>query len=897
MPEFPQRLDEAIGAGATIVAATPRLAREILRNYALTQARRGATAWHHPHVRAWDQWLRDIGEQVLWSGYSAPTGRRRLLTPLQEAVLWERIIADGRDDQGPLNVSATAQLARRAWTVLQQWRLPDPGSAGFSTGEQQAFSAWMKTYHRLCVDQAWLDAARVIDSLVPAISSGAVPVPQHVVLTGFESFNPQQRALLRVLTSMGARLGLARAERSEVEGCRVALGDPRNELRSAVRWLRGLVAADATSRAGLVIPNLAEAYSDIERTLDEAMMPGHSVPGASDGVAIPYEIAAGRPLRKQPVIVAADHILALSMGTVSMRVLSRIVRSPFLEGGIAEAARRARFDIWLRARGSVDIDVAHLPGMLEAFRHSTGLASEAFGFEKQVLATLERGGERGARMPSAWAAAFRVLLDVFGWPGDSRVDAVQRQALRDFDNLLREFASLDAVTGTLGPTAALRQMRQLLRRRQFVFESDDAPIVVLSPEDAAPLNFDHLWISGAGSADWPAPAAAPNPFIPVEWQLECNLHDASPAARAAHRHALANRLLGSAREVVVSHDGGRAESLHADFAGLPVADPAEIGMADLTDYRRALVASTGSETIEDATGPGLQPIEALDLDDNVLALQAACPFRAFATRRLGATRPRPLRPGLLPEARVELVRMALEHMWHRIESFEVLQAALEGEHLEVQIWEVADTVLAVFERKLPVRLSRRYRALEHARLVRLLLQWLRVEAARAPFTVARTDVHDGVELAGVSFRAHVDRVDQVHGRGSAVIDYDTAPFDPDAWLGSRPDSPPLLLYSLATAEEPVAMLVGCVSDERMSLGGVQHDEDVVQGLTTYEHSELAQRAGRDWATLRLDWRSTLQALAGEFVGGDATVTPKYGARTCTTCELASLCRIGEEVPA
>lgn len=895
MPEIPARLTEAIESGAVIVAATPRLAREILRNYALAQSGRGTSAWHHPHVRAWDQWLRDLGEQVLWSGYSSPSGRRRLLTPLQERLVWERIVAGRRDRPGPLNVGATAALAREAWNVLQQWRLPDPGSADGTTAEQLAFSGWMKDYHKQCVDNAWLDAARVIDSLVPAIASGAVPVPEQVVLTGFDSFNPQQRGLLRVLTSMGATFGLVRRPDETPEACRVVLPARSNELGSAVRWMRGLVAANATTRAGLVIPGLDSAYSEIERTLDEAMMPGHSVPGAVDGVAVPYEIGAGRPLRKQPVIVAADHILVLSMGGVSMRVLSRIVRSPFLRGGIAEAARRARFDTWLRAKGSVDVDVGHLPGMLEAFRHSTGLASEGFGLEQQIAAMLESRSETGPRLPSGWSAAFRSLLEIFGWPGDTRLDSVQRQALRDFDELLREFASLDAMTGELPPTEALRLLRQLLRQRQFKFEADNAPILVLSPEDAAPLSFDHLWINGAISAR--EHAAAPNPFIPLQWQQECKLADSSPEARAAQRDELAARLLGAARHVVVSQVGETNAGLHPRFAALPEADPAQIGMADLTDYRRALIATTETEIIDDAQAPALQPIESLDLGEDVLALQAACPFRAFAGKRLGATVPRPLRPGLLPQARVELVRMALEHLWHRIESSDVLQAAVSGEHLEVQIWEVADTVLAVFERKLPVRLSRRYRALEHARLVRLLMSWLQVETRRSAFAVARTDAHESVELAGVTFRAHVDRIDQVTGNGLAIIDYDTEPFDAARWLGSRPDTPELILYALAAEDPPTALLTGCVTEQRMSLDGVQHNTDVVYGLPAFADSDLARLSGLDWPALMARWRSTLEALAAQFVAGSARVDPKYDAQTCASCDFASLCRVGETVQA
>ncbi len=895
MPELSARLREACESGAVIVAASRLLASEIERNYALHQSAHGTRAWAAPDVSSWDQWLRHLGEKVLWSGYSSPSGRRRLLTPVQEQLLWERIIGGSKTTPTLLNVHATAKMAREAWAIIQQWRLADPGTVGFPTAEQQAFSRWMQHYHRESADNAWLDGARVIDSLVPAISSGAVPVPEHIVLVGFDKFTPQQRALLRALASMGSRLGRIQEEAGPGVASRVALPDHEVELGTAARWLRSLVAAGSGKRVGLAVPGLDAACAQIERTLDEALLPGHSLPGTDREVDRPYMIGAGRALRKQPVVVAADHLLALSMGSVSMRVLGRVIRSPFLDGGISEATRRARFDAWIRDQGSVDIDVGHLPGMLESFRHATGLASDDFILEQRIATMLAERDAGEARGPSEWAKYFRSLLTLFGWPGESRLDAIQQQARSDFDDMLREFSGLGIVTGEMTAAEALRLLRQLLRQRMFRFEAPDMPILVLSPQDAARIRFDHLWVCAIDRDDWAGLERQPNPLIPLEWHQQCASPASSPQARSKYRSQLAEKLCHAGARVVVSHSSDSDRSLHAVFGAVGPGTVGDLELAELTDYRQALVASTDMEFVEDTRGPKLEPVELLDLDQDVLALQAACPFRAFARKRLDALRPKSLRPGLLPEARVTLLRMALEHLWHRIESQDVLQAALSGEHLEVQIWEIADTVLAVFERKLPVRLSRRYRALEHARLVRLLLQWLRVETARAPFTVLQTDAHATIEMGGISFRAQVDRMDQVDGKGLAIIAYDTEEFGLEHWLGDRPDSPVLILYALSTDQTPAALLTGCVSAERMSLRGVQHQAGVVRNLPVYEKSDLARATGLSWEGLLANWRTTLTGLSREFAGGEASVNPKYGAATCATCNLSSLCRVGERV--
>ncbi|MDH3588661.1 MAG: PD-(D/E)XK nuclease family protein [Gammaproteobacteria bacterium] len=893
MSALSERVLDALRAGAVVVTSTSRLRDEIRRNYAHHQADKGVQAWQRGNVVSWSDWLRSLGEQVLWSGYTSPAGRRRLLLPLHEQLLWERILTEEPVFDLPLNVRSTAKMAREAWQLLQDWRLPDPGTVGFTSVEQGAFSAWMKRYFAACTEHSWLDSARVIDSLVPAISSGAVPVPGHVLLIGFDSFNPQQRGLLRVLTGMGTRLGMSRPDSRENRAGLLTLPDGHSELQTAVRWLRGLVAADSGCQIGLVVPNLANCFQKVERLLDAALLPGSSLPGAGSEAALPYQLGAGRPLRKQPVVVAADHVLALSMGSVSMRVLSRVIRSPFIAGGITEAAWRARFDAWMRDKGSVDIDVQHLPGMFEAFRHYAGISTDEFKLEPQIDKLLAHNDDHGPRPAGVWARNFTDLLELFGWPGEGRQDAIQRQAQQDFESLLREFASLDAVLGDMTSAEALRVLRHLLRARHFEFHTHNVPISVLDPVDAEWLSFDSLWICDAGSAGWTEAIGAPNPFIPIEWQRNQKLPQSSPALRTERANQLATRLMGAAPQVVVSNaqDSDRGFMLGA-YSSLPELPLQEIELAELTDYRQALLGADQIEAIDDYQAPVLDPVESIDLNQSVLALQSACPFRSFAQQRLGAIPLRALRPGVRPEARVDLVRMALEHMWHRIESSEVLQAALIGEHLEVQIWEVADTVLAVFERKLPVRLSKRYRALEHARLVRLLLNWLRVETHRASFEVRQTNVYSTIEIGGVTMRAHVDRVDEVEGKGLAIIDYDTNRFESQRWVGDRPDSPSLLLYALATEEEPLALLTGCVAADGMDLAGVQHDT-VVSGLPVYEDSGLAELTGLSWDQLLASWREVLENLTLQFAGGDARVLPKHGPATCHDCHLGSLCRVSE----
>jgi ATP-dependent helicase/nuclease subunit B len=53
----------------------------------------------------------------------------------------------------------------------------------------------------------------------------------------------------------------------------------------------------------------------------------------------------------------------------------------------------------------------------------------------------------------------------------------------------------------------------------------------------------------------------------------------------------------------------------------------------------------------------------------------------------------------------------------------------------------------------------------------------------------------------------------------------------------------------------------------------------------------------DWDALVAHWRREMEALAGEFLAGEARVSPKSGAKTCALCDQQPLCRVAEKAPA
>jgi len=109
------------------------------------------------------------------------------------------------------------------------------------------------------------------------------------------------------------------------------------------------------------------------------------------------------------------------------------------------------------------------------------------------------------------------------------------------------------------------------------WEDEGAPVQVMGMLEAAGLRFDHLWIMGLHDEALPAPAN-PNPFLPTSLQRQHKLPHSSAERELEFANKLAERLLASAPDVVLSYperEGDRTLSpspLVADGAWLQAQD-------------------------------------------------------------------------------------------------------------------------------------------------------------------------------------------------------------------------------------------------------------------------------------------------------------------------------------
>jgi ATP-dependent helicase/nuclease subunit B len=116
----------ALENGATVITASRRLARVLIREFHGIQTARGHTVWNRPDVLPLEAFLERGWREWLW--LSADGDAPLLLNAVQEQALWQRIIRESPVGASLLQIPETARQAAQTWQLLAAYRLDVDGS-------------------------------------------------------------------------------------------------------------------------------------------------------------------------------------------------------------------------------------------------------------------------------------------------------------------------------------------------------------------------------------------------------------------------------------------------------------------------------------------------------------------------------------------------------------------------------------------------------------------------------------------------------------------------------------------------------------------------------------------------------------------------------------------------
>ena len=866
-----------------IITVNRRLSRELATQYSADQVTAGKQVWESPQILPWTSWMNSLWREDLDQSETPIL----LLNNIQSRVIWEGIIRYSSASDGLLQVGETTRVAMEAWRLLHDHDLPFDqikNSLAEHNLDTQAFCEWAAAYQDRLEYKHWIDQDMLAGKLIKQFESGSLAMPDQILLAGFDELSPVQKRLFDLLEAKGCQIETHQPEKVKLNAVRLACTDADHELKLVAARVRFLLEQNPESRIGVVVPDLHKRKAQITAVFEDTLIPEAILPGSalSESKNIrPFNISLGDPLSSYAVIKTAFQILSSATGRLPLEDLSRLIRSPFITGGESEMAQRCLLDAQLRQYGddSLGLSLVIKEASTEETIWNCPFLSEILSKTHTLIEEAEISGKRTI---VEWIKLFDAILESMGWP-DRALSSEEFQTLESWRSVREQCVALETVTREMVYTTALQHLRKIATDQTFQPETiTEVPVQIMGMLEATGLQFDHLLVLGMTDDLWPG-KPSPNPFLPLKLQRDKKMPHATAEAELIFARSMTDRLLQSAPEIMFSYSMQEADQeLRPSplIKNWPEKKEQEIEISQVQDYRQHALLQTTLEILADN--------HARELPENVLWKggtgifkdQAACPFRAFVRHRLKAQPLGVAEPGLNPAERGSLVHDALEILWGKLETLEKLKQ-LTTDQIKKEICDSVETALNDFHSGKSVIREAQFQTLEIDRLEKLLSEWLDVERAREPFTVAAREQDMKLTLGGISVKTRVDRIDKLDGGELALIDYKTGDVSIKSWEGERPDEPQLPLYAVSMKETPEAVLFAKVKKGDQNFTGLSADLDVGKNF-------------EDWDQLIAGWRITLESLAGQFVRGEALVDPKDNT-TCQYCTYQSLCRIDEIV--
>ncbi len=872
--------------------------------------REGIAVAEAPQLRTLDEWMVELADLL------APG--RLLLGPAIERALWESVIreAGGPDIVRTLDLRALAAQAAQAFERLCAWGEPDWDREVLSRDAAE-FRVWLVHFRRRLLVSRWVVAAELPVRFADAVESGALDGvrPASIAFVGFERLEPVVERICTVLRNAGSDVQQVEPASASCVTPLVRSAKTRNdELRLAAREIHARLLVDPRLRIGVLTPDVGEVRSLLVRVFEEELEAADLLD--PDAVrARCFEVSAAPRMTDYPLISHAFDLLSLHADSVSFEQASRVLLAPYPRltgeednGAAVEDERefegRALAEAKLRSR-----NVARLP--LASHSSSHGLAAVAresgagrFAQRLENLAAL-LSKDPALDAPGRWRVNFIHRLDAMKWPGTvaSEVEGILFRRWRD---ALADLAAVEVLFPSMSAADALAHLRSICTATTVQASSEGPPVQVMGLLDAAGLEFDVIYAIGMTSTAFPS-AARPNPLLPVVWQRLARHPRAGAEGEREFAEKVWRRVCASAPEVIASYavcdQSGEEKSASAllltgnDAHLLEKTAPAAAAAwwappdAD-TEYRQPRsIATAPAVLVRRGTA-------------TLISNQAACPFRAFATHRLGADKLS--RIELQPSAslRGNLVHAALEEVYRQVRDRQGL-ARLSANNLQALVERACDVALAEKGGDLDLGI----RGFARNWLLELVRNWLLFEGQERQDEWAIHEIEKPREARlphgdaqGIEFHVRLDRIDRLADGGLLLIDFKTSAVEKSAarWAGERPEEPQLPLYATLLARDgnnridglAFANLAARDACSLVGLASTQLGGRLGPAKVRKSAGGAAPAFCGDFAADLAAMQNAIDALARDYLRGDVRVAPKKP-EVCKNCGMESLCRVFE----
>ncbi|MGI9206214.1 MAG: PD-(D/E)XK nuclease family protein [Woeseiaceae bacterium] len=844
-------LQEAVAEQGEVVTASRRLARELRDAYNRQQVTAGRRSWLTPTILSWHDWLSCQLERV-----RQPAELPRIIDPASSALVWERCLREHCPDGLP-GFGSLVRQAIQSWVRSEEWRIPVTElRVSARSQDERVFAEAAQDYRRCLADNNWIDAGGKSDLVGQLLVSGSIVPSPHITFAGFDRVSPAVRQMMTVLKQSGAIVVTAPDPSNAGTSTLASFEHAEAELRAAGAWARVRLDEDSVAKIAIVVPGLESGSAGITRLVREGLVPGwqYGAPEFSSAANVSY----GRRLAEYPAVSIALLVLRWAYEPLSSREISPLLRSRCL---VSDAvAGRSRLEIELRDHP----DRYWLPEDFLRVFGSDDAADDAKRFLQCVSTLADLRSSHGERLqPGEWVRRIDTLLTSLQWPGPASLESDEFQLVNRWRELLNEFARIEIVAPLVDLGEVVRRLGSMAADILYQPESGPGIVQVLGVLEATGMEFDHVWVCGMDSSQWP-PASTPTRFISLSLQREYRMPDATPTDTLEFARQVLRGFAASARHCVFSSVTSSNELELTPTSLLDELDCVEIDqIEDPGWYARNLAAADALPVELDDPAPPIGAHERIRGGAYTVQRQFTEPFSAFVHGRLGVRLLEKFAPGLSTGLRGNIVHDALHNLLASRPSQDEIVDWTEKERLQ-RIGSAVDASLAAHVRYADSALRRIIR-LERGRLLQLLENFLSAETKRTPFAVAEVERRVAYKKFGIELGLRIDRVDRLADGSLLVIDYKTG--IPKHFLDRNGNLTDLQLVVYADA----------LADHVGGLALMNIDSRTIESKGAGAGGAWSPKNADEWDQTLHSWRTVVHRVIEEIAAGDVRVNRSFSA--------------------
>ncbi len=814
-------------------------------------------------------WINQVWQSAQLSGICD----LRLLSSHQEQVIWSHIVKAHQEKLPLLQPLPTVTQLMTTWKLLNHWQLDMDDIDWSYQQEGEIFYAWAGEFEHTLESNGWITSAQVptMTATLAQDHPSILNLDGHddqIEWVGFDDLPPFMVHWFETLESLGITNHRPEPDLS-ASIVKHSFANRKEELTACAQFAKAWV-KEHEGAIAIVVPDLIQQRALVEEIFNQVCDPDKiHVPSFEPSKV--YNISAGLMLSDYPIIQVVFSLLDVCQDGLNADTLRAIINTPFLDDGDEQALRWSLFH-GLKEHGNFDYESIHELG-------------QALEIPKllSMLNLLQGFGESGKASKSyaSWTKWLKSLLEGLDWPGPRRLSSAEYQVVLRFMGLMDSLEGMDLLDEKQNLSGFIHQLKWQAQQTPMQPESNQVQIQIMGLLEASGQEFDAIWVTGLHSEAWPPPPK-PNPFIPMRIQHEHQMPHSSAQRELHFASQVTESLKHSAQQVIFSfHQNDEAR----EYLQSPLIQDIDLVGFSLNPFeaRADAIHDTRLMTL-------MKPVVSIPLKDKVvkggvgiIADQAACPFKAFATHRMRASEPDSQEQGVSFLDRGIWMHSALEALWRKIKSHEAL-CQLETSELSKLI---DKTLIHLFKDE-PQDV---FVQIEQERLSMLLMSWFDLERQRQPFEVIGQEKTVSIELAGFELKGRIDRIDATMDGQAILIDYKSGQVQLGQCLDERPMSPQLPLYCFADfPKDPKAIVFAQLRRESCKFIGLSDAKGLLPGVESI--GDLPYDIPSSWPKLLHYFKDNLDRLSLEFVEGHCQVDP-YQYQVCQWCQLSSFCRIGD----